>query len=66
MGHIWCVLFEGLVGDSIMAICEFNELDFVYGEVVVVFGFGLGLLLCIGRHVLVLLGIGVGWGRRCI
>ena len=56
-------LFEGLVEESIMAM---SELDSVCGEGVLVFGVGLGLLLCIGCQVLVLVGIGMVWGCRCI
>ena len=29
------------------------------------FGFGLGLLVCLGCHVLVLHGNGMGWGGAC-
>ena len=59
--------------ESIMAICEFYEMMSNYpptyemivcvegGRRVLVFGFELGLPLCIGCQVLVLLGIGMGW-----
>ena len=27
MGRIWYVTCEGLIGEYVMAVCEFNELD---------------------------------------
>ena len=38
----------------------------VYGGGVLVFGFGLGLLLCIGCQLLICLDIDMGWVPMCI
>jgi hypothetical protein len=48
-----------------MAICEFYELDFVYGEEVLVLALVWAPIMQ-KMSCLVLLGIGVVWGRRCI
>lgn len=52
-------MFEGLVGESIMLVCEFYELIVCVKRGLLLFGFGLELLLCMVYHVSVLLGIGM-------